>query len=199
MFEGNDLSGVLAFELSPTRVAAILDTRLGLGETGETFLVGIDHLFRNNSPFSAENDVRQTAYEAGIVDAAFASGRVVSGWESGYRGMDMLASAAPLSFEGTDWVLVAALGESEAMAAVDRMSAMIIAITGCVLIIAAGLGYLFSQLDHAADHPAHPVDEPAGARATSTPRSRGPTAATSSARWRGRSKCSARTRRACAR
>ena len=145
VFEGNDLSGVLAFELSPTRVAAILDTRLGLGETGETFLVGIDHLFRNDSPFSAENDVRQSAYKAGIVDAAFASGRVVSGWESGYRGMDMLASAAPLSFEGTDWVLVAALGEGEAMAAVDRMSAMIIAITGCVLIIAAGLGYLFSQ------------------------------------------------------
>ena len=54
--------GVLAFKMPTDGIDAILDSRLGLGETGETFFVGADHLFRNDSAFSTANDVLATAY-----------------------------------------------------------------------------------------------------------------------------------------
>ncbi len=145
IFEGKDKTGVLAFRIAPSGLNAILDTRLGLGETGETFMVGRDHRFRNDSRFSENNDVLATAYDAAILDAAFDGTGATTAWESGYRGTEMLAAATSLSFEGADWVLVAALGEGEAMAPVDRMASLILAIACAVLVVAALAGALFSR------------------------------------------------------
>lgn len=46
------LIGIMALQLPMDRINDIMQERSGLGETGETFLVGPDSLMRSDSPFS---------------------------------------------------------------------------------------------------------------------------------------------------
>ncbi len=57
--------GVLAVELPLAQVDQTMASRNGLGDTGETFLVGEDGLFRSNSTFSEANDFLVTSYGSG--------------------------------------------------------------------------------------------------------------------------------------
>ena len=65
--------GVLAVELPLAQVDQTMASRNGLGETGETFLVGADHLFRSNSTFTEANDFLVTTYDSGPLQAALAA------------------------------------------------------------------------------------------------------------------------------
>ena len=54
VYDGDTKIGVAIFQMPIDKIAAILDERTGLGETGETYAVGEDLLMRNNSRFAAE-------------------------------------------------------------------------------------------------------------------------------------------------
>ncbi len=140
----NRFIGVMAVAISDDTINAITGGREGLGETGETFLVGSDHLMRSNSPFSEEDDALVTAFENDVVDAALA-GTPSIGLSSGYRGLDMILTSQPLDFAGTHWAVVAAIGADEAHAPVTDMRNMMLAIGGALLAIAALGGYFFAR------------------------------------------------------
>ena len=52
VYDGNQKIGVLIFQLPLNKIDGIMQERSGLGETGETYLVGADKLMRSNSRFS---------------------------------------------------------------------------------------------------------------------------------------------------
>ena len=193
VFNGATPIGVIAFRLPTERLSAMLGNRLGLGETGETFIVGPDYLMRNNSVFSSENDMLSTPYETAAVEAAFNGEAHATERTTNYRGMPMLAYATPLSFEGSDWALVATISEAEATAPLTSMRNLILPIAILALGISGALGFIFSRTV------TKPISRMTGCSRRARrrrPRRRGqraPTAPTSSARWRGRSRCSART------
>ncbi|MEO5804898.1 methyl-accepting chemotaxis protein [Devosia sp.] len=145
IFNGKNMVGVLAFKLSADRINAMMGNRLGLGETGETLYVGTDHLMRNDSSFSVDDDVLKTAYNAPLVDAALAGETPPVGEVSSYRGLDMLAVAVPLSFEGHNWALIATTTKAEAFQPLTDMRNLILVIAGVVLALGAALGYLVSR------------------------------------------------------
>jgi methyl-accepting chemotaxis protein len=137
--------GVVAFRMPTAAIGAMLSDKLGLGTTGETFLVGADHLLRNDSSFSDENDVLATSFNTPDVDAALNDDRSSFGESTGYRGMTMLTATAPVHFGDTNWALVAAIGKDEAMAPLTAMRTSILVGSAVVLALATLFGLLFSR------------------------------------------------------
>ncbi|MEO9228480.1 MAG: methyl-accepting chemotaxis protein [Devosia sp.] len=145
VFNNGKPVGVMAFELASAQISKVLQNRQGLGETGETLLVGSDHLLRNDSTFSDADDVLTTAYQTPQVDAALVGQAEPVARIARYRDMTMLAVANPVSFEGHHWALVATIAEDEAMAPLTSMRNSILIGSAIVLALALILGLLFSR------------------------------------------------------
>ena len=145
VFNNKTLIGVVAFKMPTRAIGAMMESKLGLGNSGETFFVGADNLMRNNSLFSDTNDVLKTSFETADVDAALSADQSSFGRSTGYRGMNLMTATAPITFEGTKWALVAAIGEDEAFAPLNDMRNSILAGSAGVLVLATLFGLLFSR------------------------------------------------------
>jgi methyl-accepting chemotaxis protein len=145
IYSGKTLLGAIAFRMPVEGINAMMSSSLGLGATGETFYVGADHLLRNDSTFSEANDRLATAYDVAAVDETIETGEVTTVHVSGYRGTDMLAAIAPVSFAGTRWALVATIAQSEALAPVADMRNTILLLSAIVLVAATIIGLLFAR------------------------------------------------------
>ena len=145
VFNNKTLMGVVAFRMPTAAIGAILGSRQGLGETGEAFYVGADHLFRTDSAFTSDNDVLKTAFESSDVTAALTDGTASFGRSTAYRNMPMLTVTVPVSFEGNTSALVTAIGEDEAYAPATHMRDSMLFGSAIVVAAAVVLGLLFSR------------------------------------------------------
>jgi methyl-accepting chemotaxis protein len=145
VYNGKELLGVVAFRLPGGVIDGMMSNKLGLGETGETFYVGTDHLMRSDSQFSEGNDILATSFETPEVNAALSADASSFGKTSSYRGLTLLEATVPVNFEGHKWALVAAVGEDEALKPVMDMRNSILAGSAIVLVLAVALGILFSR------------------------------------------------------
>jgi methyl-accepting chemotaxis protein len=136
------LMGVVAVRVSTAAVNAMMQRNDNLGETGESFIVGTDHLMRSDSIFSDGNDIFRTPYENALVNSAL-GGITASGVTSDYRGTDMLATAVPLSFHDARWAVVTTITEDEVHAPVTAMGGLILFVGGLLLIAVAAAAVLF--------------------------------------------------------
>jgi methyl-accepting chemotaxis protein len=138
------LIGVMAIQMPIATINRIMQNNANLGETGESFFVGADHLLRNDSVFSSEDDTLKTSYVNAVVDAAL-GGATASGVTTDYRGMRMFATATPVEFNGAKWAMVTAIGEDEALAPIANMRNMMLALGAGLLVVAAAGGFVFSR------------------------------------------------------
>ncbi|HWR79970.1 MAG TPA: methyl-accepting chemotaxis protein, partial [Pseudomonas sp.] len=94
----------------------------GLGENGETYLVGTDGLLRSDSARFAEQSVVNSKTPIGGEAVAAAlkgeSGRIS---ESGLGGQQALKVYLPVEFDGQQWALLAEMDEAQAFAPVARL------------------------------------------------------------------------------
>jgi methyl-accepting chemotaxis protein len=145
IFDNRDkLVGVMAFAISTDTVNALMETTAGLGETGESFVVGSDFLMRSDSRFSEGSDVLATAVTNPPVASALA-GTPAYGTADDYRNMEMILTAQPVSFAGVDWAVVTAIGAEEAYAPVTDMRNLMLIVGGVLLAIAALIGLAFAR------------------------------------------------------
>jgi methyl-accepting chemotaxis protein len=140
----NKLMGVLAVEMPVAAINAMMQNKDNLGQTGESFFVGEDYLMRSDSSFSEADDILTTRYENPVVTAAL-GGEKGEGVTTDYRGMDMIATATPVEFNGAKWAMVTTISEAEAYAPVADMRNMMLMIGAGLLVLAALGGYLFSR------------------------------------------------------
>ena len=102
----------MAFQVPISRINQIMQFTGGMGETGETYIVGQDLLMRSDSRFSDTTTILRT-----LVDTETA--RRALGGEKGvhmaddYRGIPSLSAFAPFEFEGLRWAVVAEIDEQE--------------------------------------------------------------------------------------
>lgn len=111
------------------RITTMMSARSGLGESGETILVGSDKRMRSNSFRDPEHHGLVASYrngETGSVDSPLVTAAIARG-ESGvkscedYLGEKVLAAYAPVKIGGLTWCLIAQITESEAFAATYEM------------------------------------------------------------------------------
>jgi methyl-accepting chemotaxis protein len=136
---------VVALQLSLEAINVIMQQRDGMGETGETYLVGSDKLMRSNS-FLAPDTHSVTASFAGNVknngvetDAVIEalSGKTATKIIMDYNDNPVLSSYTPMKVGDTTWVVVAEIDEAEVMAPVESLifNIVIIGLVFTVLII----------------------------------------------------------------
>ena len=135
IFDGEKKIGVLVFQMPVGEINTLMEQRAGLGESGETYLVGADHLMRSQSRFSKDNTLLERKIETAGVQAAFTHGPGQQRMPD-YRGNDVLSSYTPLEVDGVKWVLLAEIDTTEALAAVaaQTKSATVSAVVAAVLI-----------------------------------------------------------------
>ena len=103
IFDGDRKVGVAIFQLPIARINAIMAERTGLGETGETYVVGPDKLFRNDSRFLDQLNVSTTIINQGLVVESEATRGALERGEADtrviedYRGSFVLSSWAPIA------------------------------------------------------------------------------------------------------
>lgn len=176
IFDNDKKIGILIFQAPIDRINAIMTSNrawkeYGLGESGETYLVGKDLLMRNDSRFLIEdkiaylNAIRNTGFSPQtittietkntsiglqIVDtpASRAALSGISGFRifPDYRNVPVLSAFAPIDIPGLNWALMAEIDEAEAFGSIGILKRQILqysTIIGIAVLIAGGILVFF--------------------------------------------------------
>jgi len=140
-------AGALVFQMPIDRINTIMGNSVGLGETGETYLVGSDFLMRSESRF------RQTGEPSTILNrrAETETVRAALAGETGvmvtkdYRGTKVLSGYTPITFNGVTWALMAESDEAEILAPTMELRNQIFMLGAVVVLITGALGFFFAR------------------------------------------------------
>jgi methyl-accepting chemotaxis protein len=147
--EKGDITAVLALQLDTHAIDAVMQERTGMGETGETYLVGCDMLMRSDSRFDQNSTILKKRIDTEAVRAAL-DGEAATRIIDNYRGVEVLSAFSTAGLKdafGTDfeWVICSEKDTSEAFAPVHAL-AFKIAWIGLVLAALAGFaGYIAAR------------------------------------------------------
>jgi len=152
IFDGDKKIGVAIFQMPIDKISAIMNERTGLGKSGETYAVGPEGLFRNDSRFLDQLNTDTTVINPEFtcktlaVTESFAGngGRQVI---DDYRGYPVLSSWSPLTvYEGVEghaepitWALMSEIDEAEVK---EPLGFLNVAKSGIQVIIPFALGAL---------------------------------------------------------
>ena len=174
-----EAKAVLIFKIPAAKINGIMNYDMqwvdrGMGQTGETFLVGADGLMRSESRMflQSPNDFFQAMGDQGIAPAALdkvkvkgttlgyaqissaAADKAMNG-ESGYGllsnylGQRVASAYSPLSIEGLNWVIVSELGEEEAFIAetemVEALTKSSITVTLALILLGLFIAWLLGR------------------------------------------------------
>jgi PAS domain S-box-containing protein len=174
IFDGDKKTGVLLFQMPVNRINDIMTNRqgwadVGLGESGETYIVGSDYTLRNQSRFMIEDrrNYLKMLEGAGVPAAVVASidsldtsiglqtaktlgAEAALQGESGtqifpdYRGVDVLSSYKPLQIDGLQWVIMSEIDKQEAFKHVEKFQDRMIMLGSVLLALAVYLSYFLA-------------------------------------------------------
>ncbi|MCA9122146.1 MAG: PAS domain S-box protein [Planctomycetaceae bacterium] len=164
IFDGEEKIGVAMFQMPLDRVTDIMTQRDGLGETGETILVGSDYLMRSDSYLDPDARSVVASFRnptTGMVKTEATTAAITKG-ESGvvvttdYRGVETVISYGPVELLGVTWCLNAkmdtveafremnevAVASSEATSSIAWASIALVVLTGVAV---AGVAWWFTR------------------------------------------------------
>ncbi|MEJ8476611.1 methyl-accepting chemotaxis protein [Roseibium sp. H3510] len=143
-FSGEELAGVIVYRIGTDYLEAVTNSRDGLGDTGQVYLVDDNSRLITNQPLSAEPTALVTEASSDVVRAAL-GGSTASGIVKGADGIDRITVASPLNFDGSTWAIVTERSIAEAMASVTEMRDSMIVTTLITVGIAAIIALFFSR------------------------------------------------------
>ncbi len=114
------LLGVLAFQIPAERINEVMQVRAGMGESGETYLVGPDLLMRSDSRFSKESTTLKTRVDTTTARLAL-DGKEGFQVTDDYRGIPVFSAFGPIDFEGVRWAVLAEIDVTEARAPIQSL------------------------------------------------------------------------------
>ena len=144
VYDQGFLIGVIAFQIPTALIGTVLDRTEGLGESGETYLVGQDGLVRNDSPKTTDNDVLTLSLQGEAVGKALAGSPALSPLVHS-QGDGFVAAGEPLSFGGVDWAVVALESEVEISVPSAGLRNTLLIIGALMLALAAAASVLIAR------------------------------------------------------
>ena len=150
---------VVAVQLSIDKINAVMQVREGMGQTGESYLVGPDLRMRSDSYLDPKNRTVRASFAGSVathgVDTA-ASKAALQG-QSGlryiddYNGHPVVSAYAPVDVFGLQWALLAEVDVAEIAAPAQRMlwiglAVIAIAIAAAVLVARLVTGFVLNPL-----------------------------------------------------
>ncbi len=179
IFDNGRKVGVLVFQMPIDRINGIMTygqnwDQQGMGESGETYIVGSDSKMRSLGRFIVDDKqgyldvLKSTGTDSALVDVIALkettiglqtvqspgtkkalAGEAGTGIFPDYRGVPVVSAYAPLSIKGLDWVILSEIDESEAFAGVTGLTEKILfwSLMGLALVglISSIIGHLFAK------------------------------------------------------
>ncbi|UCG22850.1 MAG: HAMP domain-containing protein [Chloroflexota bacterium] len=175
IFDGDEKIGVLLFQMPVDRINDIMTNRqawadVGLGDSGETYLVGEDFTLRNQSRFLIEDSenyfdvlessgtpsntieqIRNLNSSIGLQEVMTAGTLAAQAGETGettfpdYRGIPVLSSYKPLEIPGVNWVIMSEIDEAEAFAPAQTLGRTLLVASIVLLAAIVILAIFFSR------------------------------------------------------
>jgi methyl-accepting chemotaxis protein len=113
MYDGDGaLIGVIALQAPTQKIHSIMQFDAGMGETGETYLVGQDYLMRSDSRFSEESTVLKQSVESDTTRRAL-RGEYGVAFTTDYRGVEVLSAYSSMPVGETSWAVMAEVDKAE--------------------------------------------------------------------------------------
>ena len=142
--------GIIAFQGCLELISGIMQQREGMGETGETYLVGSDLRMRSDSILDPEQHSIAASFERNYKMDNLAineglAGRSGTAVIQGHRGVPVLSAYIPLRVLGLDWVAIAEKEVSEALDPAKALRNILLAIAGILTTFFTFLGILGSR------------------------------------------------------
>jgi methyl-accepting chemotaxis protein len=151
IFDGNKKVGVAIFQMPIDRLNSIMGARAGMGESGETYLVGQDGFMRSDSFLDNKNFNVVTSFKSGDEGKIESEpltlaldGKAGSGIYKNYLGHEVISAYKPINILGNNWALIADYSTEEAFASVSELQniiTLLIVLTSAFLCLVA---FLFS-------------------------------------------------------
>lgn len=175
VFDGGKKIGVLTFQMPIDRINDIMTNKqnwanVGLGATGETYIVGEDFTIRNQSRFLIEDSlnyfkmleaigtpastiqkIRSFGSTVGLQEVKTEgtreaiTGKVDTRIFPDYRGVSVLSAYRPLKIKDMHWVIMSEIDEEEAFAHVDTLRKQIILGFAALVLVVILVSYLVSR------------------------------------------------------
>ena len=132
--EFEDLRGVLVFQMPIGEINRIMQSAEGMGESGETYIVGNDLLMRSDSRFSKESTILKNKIDSETVLSAL-KGKTGVDVIADYRGIDVISAYTPVTFSNAKWAVIAEVDVTEAMEtahSVEKISLLLVLVISAV-------------------------------------------------------------------
>jgi signal transduction histidine kinase/CheY-like chemotaxis protein len=114
---GDEVVAVLVHQFTWDLINSLMSLRPGLGETGETYLVGPDKLMRTESRFAEGDSILQQFVDSRAVREGL-SGYAGSSITTNYRGARVFSVWQPIELDAIRWSLIAEIEEDESYSGV---------------------------------------------------------------------------------
>ncbi len=135
LMEGDEMLGMIALEISIQAINKIMyenNPYEGLGESGESYLVGEDYLMRSISRFM-DNSILNTVVSTPGVEMAL-KGIDSIGIFNDYRGKRVLSSFSFVDISGLHWVILAEIDLAEAQVPLNAIRNNILIISSFIVL-----------------------------------------------------------------
>ena len=128
--DGDQVIGVVAFQIPLDRIANIMAEHVGLGESGEILLIGQDGLPRSDSRFDPTRYSVNAAYRKGssgrmnfpAIQTVFNQNQSIQFDSRDYLEREVLGVATPMTIGGQTWAVVATEMREEALAKATELA-----------------------------------------------------------------------------
>ena len=150
IIKNGDVDVIVALQLPLEAINEIMQEREGMGQTGETYLVGPDKLMRSDSFLDKDGHSVKASF-AGTVEKngvnTEAANEAIKG-ETGakiikdYNGNPVLSVFAPVDIDGLKWVILAEIDKAEVEKPVIALNTTIAGVAGGIAIV-VGIMALF--------------------------------------------------------
>ena len=175
IYDGDQKIGVLLFQMPIDKINDIMTSKqewskVGLGESGETYIIGSDFLIRNQSRFLIEdrnnyfkmikkmglpeetiNRIRNLNSTIGLQPVKTRGTKAALNGETGtqifpdYRGVSVLSSYKPLNISDVNWAIMSEIDEAEAFKYVHYLKKNVIVLLVVLIIGILIISLLFSR------------------------------------------------------
>jgi methyl-accepting chemotaxis protein len=146
------VEAVVALQLPLEGINAIMMERTGMGETGESYLIGPNKLMRSDSFLDPENHSVLASFsrpETGQVDTEAArlalSGETDAKIITDYNGNPVLSAFTPVDVYETKWAILSEIDEAEVRAPINALLVFIIVSALVMIAISIVVAVLFSR------------------------------------------------------
>ncbi len=146
--EEGDVKAILAIMLDGSRLDRIVGSHAGMGESGESYLVGSDYLMRSNSRFNQQALLRQQVDSVAVQKNLHDQVEVET--IINYRGVEVLSTHSYLGLHekfgfNFEWGIISEIGTAEAFAPMAVLVSNIQGLGALLLVVALFSVYLAAR------------------------------------------------------